>query len=30
MSIDFVLFGMVVFFITPTAVELSFWMGERG
>ena len=30
MSIDFVLQGMIVWFVTQTSSELSHWMGDRG
>jgi hypothetical protein len=30
MSIAFVRFGWILLFITPSAVELSVWMGVRG
>ena len=30
MSMDFVRFGIIVLFTTPTAVELSVWIGEGG
>ena len=30
MSMDLVLCGMIVLLVTPTAVELSYWMGVLG
>ena len=30
MSMDFILHGMMVSFLTPTAAELSYWMGVLG